>query len=149
MQVGPLADRAHHGSAGVDAAGLGHGLEPRRDIDPVAEHVALLLDHVAEIEPDPQLQRPPGEPVLDRHRRVQRLAGAAEHREEPVARGLEHPAAMPLDRGHHHLVDARPQAVVGAGLVVGHQPAVADHVPGHDGRQSARHRVVPIPVSHT
>ena len=79
-QVGPLAGAAHHGGADVDAAGLGHGLEPGGDVDAVAEDVALLLDHVAEIEPDPQLERPAGEAVLDRHRRIERLAGAAEAR---------------------------------------------------------------------
>ena len=37
----------------IDAARLGQRLEPRRDIDAVAEHVAALDDDVAEIDPDP------------------------------------------------------------------------------------------------
>ena len=99
MQVAPPADRPHHGDTGADPARLGHRLQPRRHVDAVAEHVALVLDHVAEIEPDPQLQGPPGEPVLDRHRGVQGLASAVEHRQEPVARGLEHPPATLVTEG--------------------------------------------------
>ncbi len=37
----------------IDAAGLGQRLDPRRDVDAVAEDVAFLGDDVAEIDPDP------------------------------------------------------------------------------------------------
>ncbi len=37
----------------IDTAGLGQRLDPRRDVDAVAEDVAFLGDDVAEIDPDP------------------------------------------------------------------------------------------------
>ena len=40
-----------------DAAGLGDALDPRRDVDAVAEDVVALDDDVADIDPDPKPDR--------------------------------------------------------------------------------------------
>ena len=37
------------------AARLGQPLEPRRDVHAVAEHIVVLHDHVAEVDPDAEL----------------------------------------------------------------------------------------------
>ena len=89
------------GALDVDAAGFGHALQPGGDVDPVAEHVAVGGDDIAEVDADAQLQRPARERVLDRHGRVERLAHAAESRKEAVAGRLEEVAAVALDGRDH------------------------------------------------
>ena len=53
--VEPVADLVAHRRRDADAARLGQRLEPRGDIDAVAEDVAVLDDHVAEIDADAEL----------------------------------------------------------------------------------------------
>ena len=48
----PVADLVAHRAGDADAAGLGQRLQPRRDIDAVAEDVVVLGDDVAEIDAD-------------------------------------------------------------------------------------------------
>ena len=104
---GRLAAPRTTAALAIDGAGLGHGLEPGGDVHPVAEDVAVILDDVAQVQAEAQLQRPTGEAVLDRRSGAQGLAGTGEDREEAVASGLEHPAAMALDAGHDDLAHAR------------------------------------------
>src|SRR5688500_15535504 len=71
-----LVGASHHRRAHVYAARLGHGLEPRGDVDAVAEHIPVFFDHVAEIETDAQLERARRETVLNRDSRVEGLVHA-------------------------------------------------------------------------
>jgi len=48
----------------IDAARLGKRLEPRRNIDAVAENVATLDDDVVEIDPDAERNSPCGQQSL-------------------------------------------------------------------------------------
>jgi hypothetical protein len=45
---------AHH-ARHQNAAGFGQSLQPRRDIDAVAKNVVAVDDHVADIDPDPEI----------------------------------------------------------------------------------------------
>ena len=54
LRVNLVVDRA----GDQDSAGLCQRLQPRRDVDCVAEHAGLLLDHVAEGDADAQLHLP-------------------------------------------------------------------------------------------
>src|SRR5262249_42887057 len=47
-----LADRIADAARDADTARLGQAFEPRSDIDAVAEDVLLVVDHVAEVDPD-------------------------------------------------------------------------------------------------
>ena len=49
--VVPKSVRSDH------AARFGVGFEPRRDVDAFAEKVVAFDNHVADMQPDPQLQR--------------------------------------------------------------------------------------------
>ena len=71
------------GRAETDSAWLGQGFEPSRYIDPVAEDVAVVDDHVTEIDPDTEL-----DPLALRRRRV----------------ALGH-AALDFDRAAHRVND--------------------------------------------
>jgi hypothetical protein len=74
--VEPVAHLIAHDPADVDAAGLGQGFKPRRDIHAVAKDVVLLGDHVSQIDPnaesDPAFLGHLGlafaHPALDRYR---------------------------------------------------------------------------------
>ena len=57
-EVELVADIFAHRARHRDPAGLGDAFDPRRDIDPVAENVVALDDHVAEIDADAELDPP-------------------------------------------------------------------------------------------
>src|SRR6185437_8676603 len=90
----------------IDGARLGEALQPRRDVDAVAEDVVGLDDHVAEIDPDAiedplrvrQGRVAPDHALLDDDGAAHGLDRAVEHREEAVAGVLDDPAVM-LDDG--------------------------------------------------
>ena len=62
----------------VDAAWLGERLDPRRDVDAVAEDVAVLGDDVAEIDPDPQRDALFAQAASGSFARPRRAAAAAQ-----------------------------------------------------------------------
>src|SRR4029079_5464838 len=81
----------------IDAAGLGDALEPRGDVDSVAEQVIAFHHHVAEVHSDAELHPLVlGQRIVARLQRVLDLYGAA-HRlrrarelgEHAVARGVD------------------------------------------------------------
>lgn len=103
------------------------GLHPLGDVHRVAEHVLFLDQRLAGVQADAHLgaEAPIGlaqleQGLLDRHRRVERVLRAAEDRQQAVADGLHHAAAVARD-------DRENQPVV----PVEHQPAghVAQAVP--------------------
>ena len=88
------------GARDADAAGLGHRFEARRDVDPVAEDVVAVDDHVAEIDPDAPFDARGGRLGPIGHRRLplggatHRVDDAGELDEQPVAGGLDDAAVM-------------------------------------------------------
>ena len=125
-------------------AGLGHGLQPRREIDAFAEQVAAVEHHVAQMHADAKPHRrrrveprvAGGELGLHLGRALHRLDHAREVGDQAVAGGVGDPAAMALDQPREHrarILERRH----GRHLVRRHQPAVALDVGGEDGRQLA------------
>ena len=91
------------GRAGdADPARLGKRLQARRDVDPVAEEVAVASDHIAEIDADPErhaaVSRQVGvaalERALNRNGASDRLHGAHEFDHDAVAGRVEDAALM-------------------------------------------------------
>ena len=129
------------------AARLANALQPRRDIDAVAENVVALDQHVAEIDAD----------AVDDALRLRRLGVALDHQlldrdrafdggddggklqQQPVARRLDDaPAEARHDRPRRLAMLAhRPRR---PRLVLAHQARVADDVDGEDRGEAAGRR---------
>src|SRR2546423_14532969 len=60
VEIDFVGDLVMDDARDIDAARLGKRLDPGRDIDAVAEHIAALDDDVAEIDADPQRDAPLG-----------------------------------------------------------------------------------------
>ena len=90
------------GTGDEHAAGLAQLLQPRRDIDPVAEQVIALDHHVAEIDADAEHDPPVGRhlgltlghALLDRHRAGDGVDHRAELDDRPVAHQLDDAALV-------------------------------------------------------
>ena len=139
-----VLDLLAHRRRDADLLGLGQSLQPRRDVDAVAEQIAAARHHVAQIEADPEHHLPVlGEVAiaarghaLDRHRAAHRLHRAGELGHDPVAGEIEDPALVLGDECRDHLLVGR-QRLDGAVLVQRHQPAVADDVRRQDDGETA------------
>ena len=111
-QAGHLACRRPGTRLSQDAAGLGHGLETRRDIDAVAIRDRLVECHVADIEADAKLDRlavAPNRLVakfrLDLNGELQRLVGIVEQRENSIACEVGDLAAVVADQARKSWID--------------------------------------------
>jgi hypothetical protein len=124
-----------------DPARLGQGLEPRGDVDPVAEDVAALVDDVADVDADPEADAlrlgdvllALGHAALDRDRADDRVNGARELAEDAVAHQLDDTPAMLDDERLDQFLAVSLEAVEGALLVAPYQARVADHIRRQDG----------------
>ncbi len=129
----------------ANAARRGQPLEPCGDVDAIAEEIVAVEDHVAEIDPDPELDAAVGriDGVALRHRLLHRdgtahrVDDAAELGQHPVACGLDDAALMLGDAGIDQLIAVRLQPRERAFLVLAHQPAVARDIGRQDRRQPA------------
>ena len=136
--VQPVLDLVAYHAADADVTWFGQSFEAGGDIDTVAVDVALVEDHVAEIDSDAEL-----DPAFHRHigivlnHRPLDFDGAA-HRidntgkldEQPVAGGLDDAAPMLLDLGIRKVTADRLQSFERAFLVGTHQPRIAGDVGG-------------------
>jgi hypothetical protein len=101
-EVEPAGGVLLHPRRDADAAGVSQPFEPRGDIDPIAENVAVLDDDVADIDADAKFDALSGRdargPIRQRllhlGRAAQRVDDAGEFDEQPVAGGLDQPTAM-------------------------------------------------------
>ena len=108
-------DLLAHRRRDADLLGLGQSLQPRRDIDAVAEQIVAARHHVAQIEADPELDLPIlGEiaiaargHALDRHRAAHRLHRARELGHDAVAGEIEDPAVVLGHERRDHLLVGR------------------------------------------
>ena len=140
-----VLDLVVHVAGDADPARLGQGLEPRGDVDPVAEDIAGLVDDVADVDADAEADAfglgdgrlPLGHAALDRDRAGDRVDGAGKLAEDAVAHQLDDTPAMLGDERLDELLTVGFQAVEGALLVALHQARVADHVRREDGGEPA------------
>ena len=94
-----------HGAGDADAADLGKAFEPSRDVDAVAEQIAVALDHVADGDADTERHLPArrighvagSEQFLDVDRAAHRVDRAREFREHGIAGGIEDAAVCLCD----------------------------------------------------
>jgi len=143
--IGKLGlDLAAHLPEGVfgnaNPIGLGHPLQPGRDVDAVAEDVVTLDQHIAKVDADTPFHSPvAGKRGVPLRRQALQRQGAfdgAHHRGEldqhTVARCLEDPpAALGNDRiGRDPMVTHRLRR---ARFIEPHQPAVANDISREDG----------------
>jgi len=127
-------DRAGH----ADAAGFGQPFQPRGDVDAIAKQIIAVEDHVAEIDPDPELDAPVGHlgGIALRHRPLHRdgtahrIDDAAELDQHPIAGGLDDPAVMLGDLRIDELAAQRLEAFERALLILPHQPRIPRHIGG-------------------
>ena len=133
------ADLVAHRGGDADAAWFGQGLQPRRDVDAVAEQVLPIDYHVAEMHADTELHAFArgalrifrGDRLLHRQRAFDGIDRAGEIGEHAVAGRGEDPAAIIGDQPVEDRARGaqRPQR---ADLVLLHQLAVADDIGRED-----------------
>jgi hypothetical protein len=124
----------------ADAAGLGQSLQPRGYIDPIAEDVVLLNDHVAEVHSDAECDAfvlgrfgiAFGHPALDLDSAAHRINHAWKFSEQAVAGILYRMAAVLLDLWLNELRQVHLQALVRSLLICSHQARIACHIGGED-----------------
>ena len=120
----------------ADAAGVGDPLQPRGDIDAVAENIVVIDDDVADMDADAEFDPlrlgdvdiAHGHAALDLDRATDRIDGAAEFDQHAVAGGLDDAAAIFGDFGIDESFSAGLETGEGAFLVGAHQTAVAGDI---------------------
>ena len=129
----------------ADPARFGQRFEPRRDVDAIAQNVAILGDHVAEIDADAIADAPVVVeiPLAVEHAALHlggaahRIDDAGEFRQQPVAGGLDDAALMFADFGVDPVAAMRPEAIEGPFLIGPDQTRIARYVSGKYRRQTA------------
>ena len=86
-----------------DAAGVGHGLEPRGEVDALAQQIVAVDHHIAEMNADPEAQGAArvravaSKFTLHLDRALHGLDDRGELRDQPVARRVDDPAEVTVD----------------------------------------------------
>jgi hypothetical protein len=127
-----------HRPRDADAARFGQVFEPRRDVHGVAIEVLAVDDHVAEVDPDTEMDAPVvrnigvalDHALLHLDRPTHRFDRAGKLNEDAVAGRLDDAAAAPGDAGVDQIAPARLEPSEGAFLVRPHQARVAGDVGG-------------------
>ena len=141
--VEPVAHLVPHGGGNADSVRWSELLEARRHVDAIAEDIAVLDDHVAEVDADPELNPSlrrnirvaPRHPALDLGGALDGVGDALEFHQHSVAGGLDDLPLVLDDDRIDDLEPVGPQPRERARLVGFHQPAVADHVRRENRRQ--------------
>ena len=136
--------------------GLRQLLKPGRDIDALAIAVLALDDHLAEIDPDPDLD--PlilgnggvafRQPALQRHGAFHGVHDAAEFGQQPVAHQLEDVAVVAGNLGLEQFLASGTKALERAGLVALHQGGIAHDIGSENGGKLAVHWFGLAPRDH-
>ena len=135
-----------HGARDADAADRRDAFQPRRDVDAVAEQVAVALDHIADRDSDAEIHLPAGrighiaraQALLNIDRAAHRFDRAREFGQHGVACGIEDAAAGAGDEiVHHRPVGCEaPQRLF---FVLGDEPAIACDIGGKNRRDFPFH----------
>ena len=139
-----------HRARNADAADLGETFETRRDIDAIAEQVAIALHHVADRDADAKAHLaargvrhiPGAQAFLDIDRASHRFDSTWKFGKNGVAGGIEDAAAVSGDEvvGHLSIGGEAPQRFL---FVLGNQPAVAGNIGRKNRRDLALHKAGP------
>ena len=150
-QVELVGDALVHHIGEADAARLGQSLEPSGDVHPVAEDVAIVEDHVAEVDAysiaDAARLRHLGLAVghrgLDRDGAFDGVDHARELDQQAIAGGLDDMAVVVGDLRVDQLATMRLLAHDRVLFVEFHKPGEADHVGGENCREAPFHGMIP------
>src|SRR4029077_2417079 len=123
----------------ADTARLRDSLQPRGDVDAIAEDSIIIVDHVTEVDADTKLHTPLG---LDRgiafdhlplngDRALDRVQHAGELGQDAVSGGIDDTSAELADHRQYHRLMAL-EVAHRARFVGAHQGAVAGDVCGQD-----------------
>ena len=136
--VQPVLDLVAYHAADADVTWFGQSFEAGGDIDTVAVDVALVEDHVAEIDSDAEL-----DPAFHRHIGIvlnhrpldfdgaaHRINDAGELDEQPIAGSLDDAAPVLLDLGIRQLAPDRLQRAERPFLVRPHQQRITGNIGG-------------------
>src|SRR5262249_15935070 len=129
------------------ASGIGELLQPRGDIDAFPIAVFALDDHLAEIDPDTDIDATIlldrgvalGHAALQCNRAFDRIDHAAELSQKTIAHELEYAAVVVDDFRFEEVLSVGPERLERSGLVLLHQAAVADHIGGEDSGKATFH----------
>ena len=126
----------------ADTSRLGKALQPCGDIDSVAKQIIGTHHHVPDMHPNPELEAAVewqvptilGKRCLHGVGTLDGIDSAGELGDDTVASGVGDPSAM-LDYEPVHDLAIGGQGPKSADLILLHEPRVACHVGGKDGRQ--------------
>ena len=145
-----VGDLFVHRARNADAADFGQAFETRRDVDAVAEQIAVALDHVADGDADAKAHLPAGrighvagaQAFLDVDRAAHRFDRAGKFGQHRIAGGVENAAAGLGDEivGDGSIGSQTPQRLL---FVLGDQPAVAGNIGRKNRRDLAFHEGQP------
>ncbi len=133
-----------HGLGERYRTGLRRALDPRGDVDAVAEQILAVDHNVGQVNADAQIEQAvvvaaqAGQVALNIEAGADRRDRAGEFRQETVAGLGESASGFFLDPGPDHFADPR-QARERIGLRRAHLRRIADHIARHDRRKSAFH----------
>ena len=138
--VEAIADIVHHRRRHCHPAGPADAFDAGGDVDPIAENVTILDDHVAEVDADSELDAPVFGNfdvaalhfALHRKRTFDRVDHAWKFGEDPVPGELDDPPVALRNARLDDFAAAMVERGQRADLIGPHQAAVADHVGGHD-----------------
>src|SRR5262249_45544462 len=129
----------------IDAARIGERLQPGSQVDAVAIGIATFDRDIAEIDANAQddaaalrqiaVRR--GHGSLPFNRGLHAVVRSANHYDPPVTRPLDDATVMAGDEGLQYFLPPRPESSQHAGVVVTHEPAIADHISSEDGGKPA------------
>ncbi len=120
---------------------LRHRLKPCRDVDAVTVDIIALDDDVAEVDADAQLDAAGfggfrirgGQGALDGGGALDGIDHAGKLNERAIAHELDDPAMEFFDRRIDHIPAADFEECQGAGFVLAHEAAIANHIGDKDG----------------
>jgi hypothetical protein len=145
------ADLFVGGAGKANSARVGEGLQPRRDIDAVAEKASILNDDIADIHPHAKSDalgfRQGSVAVADRLLQgdgaSRRIDDAAEFQQQTVADRVDYSAPVVGDRRIDELAAILRQSLQRSGFILSHHSTVADNVGHHDrGQRSLDGKIV-------
>ena len=133
------------GARDQDAAGLRQALQAGGDVDAVAEEIAVLEDHVAQIDADAEadalvlrrVRLPLGHALLDQHGALHGVDHAAELAQRAIAHELDDAAVVLGDQRLDEALAVVLETLDRSGLVALHQARIADHIGRENGSEAS------------
>ena len=148
-----VANRGRH----RNSARSGDRFDPRGDIDSVAIQIVPVDDHIAEVDPDPELDLAVvcrflialAHVALDFERTFQGADNALKFHQRAIAGKLEGPAIVRGDTRVEQIAPQRFKRLERGNLVRTHEPAIANHISRKDRRQAPLHCASSLSITGT